>query len=38
MKVFVNRFRWVQFGMWIGFMIASWALSDSKEDKGEAHA
>ena len=33
MKTFINRFRWLYSGMWIGFAIAAWALSQDNEKK-----
>lgn len=33
MKTFINRFRWLYAGAWIGFAIAAWAFSEAESEK-----
>ena len=33
MKTFINRFRWLYTGIWIGFGIAAWVMSNEDEKK-----
>ena len=35
MKTIINRFRWLYTGIWIGFGIAAWVMSNESEKKNE---
>lgn len=33
MKVFINRFRWLYAGVYLGFAVAAWVFSEAESEK-----